>query len=109
MDFEEACKDCQKGDFIFFDSPYVPVSDTARFVNYTKESFKKEDYERLAQLYKKLDERGCYCMLTNNNVDWVHDLYASYRIEEVDVKRAINREGTKRKGKEIIITNYIYE
>lgn len=68
VDFEEACKDCQAGDFIFFDSPYVPISKTAGFVDYTKESFKKEDHERLAKLFRELDERGCYCMLTNHKV-----------------------------------------
>lgn len=106
VDFEEACRDCQAGDFIFFDSPYVPISKTAGFVDYTKESFKKEDHERLARLFRELDARGCYCMLTNHNVEWVYELYAGYNIEEVDVKRAINSNASKRTGKEVIITNY---
>lgn len=104
-DFEDACKNCQAGDFIFFDSPYVPVGKNG-FVDYTKESFKKEDHERLARLYKELDARGCYCMLTNHNVGWVHELYADYIIEPIDVKRAINSDASKRTGKEVIITNY---
>ena len=46
-------------------------------------------------------------MLTNHNVEWVYELYAGYNIEEVDVKRAINSNASKRTGKEVIITNYV--
>lgn len=107
-DFEETCKDCKKGDFIFFDSPYVPNSETAGFVDYTKESFKEEDHIRLANLYKKLTKKGCYCLLTNNNNDFVKELYKDFKIEEVNVNRFINSKGDKRKGKEVIVTNYEY-
>lgn len=107
-DFEKTCKDCKKGDFIFFDSPYAPNSETAGFVDYTKESFKEEDHRRLANLYKELTKRGCYCLLTNNNNDFVKELYKDFKIEEVNVNRSINSKGDKRKGKEVIITNYEY-
>ena len=29
-DFEDACFDVSAGDFVYFDSPYVPVSETIR-------------------------------------------------------------------------------
>lgn len=108
QDFEEVCADCREGDFIFFDSPYVPVSATAGFVDYTKESFKEEDHRRLAKLYRELTERGCYCLLTNSNTDFVRELYSGFEIVEVDVNRAINSDAKKRTGKEVIITNYEY-
>lgn len=108
QDFEEVCRNCEPGDFIFFDSPYVPVSDTAGFVDYTKESFKEEDHRRLAALYRELTNRGCYCLLTNSNTDFVRELYQDFEIVEVDVNRAINADAKKRKGKEVIITNYAY-
>lgn len=108
QDFEEVCVDCKEGDFIFFDSPYVPVSKTAGFVDYTKESFKEEDHRRLAALYRELTERGCYCLLTNSNTDFVKELYDGFEITEVDVNRAINSDAKKRTGKEVIITNYEY-
>ena len=107
-DFEEVCADCKKGDFIFFDSPYVPTSKTAGFVDYTKESFKEEDHRRLASLYRELDKKGCYCLLTNSNTDFVKELYEGFEIVEVDVNRAINSDAKKRTGKEVIITNYEY-
>lgn len=45
-------------------------------------------------------------MLSNHNVDLVYELYGGYKIEAVDVRRNINRDASKRVGKEVIITNY---
>ncbi|MGO5095835.1 DNA adenine methylase [Agathobaculum sp. LCP25S3_E8] len=105
-DFEAACADVQPGDFIYFDSPYVPVSETANFTDYTKDGFTLEDHKRLATLYKRLSEQGVKVMLSNNNVPLVHELYSGFTIKEVNVRRAINRDASKRSGKEVIITNY---
>lgn len=105
-DFEVACEDVQAGDFVYFDSPYIPVSETANFTDYTKEGFSYEDHRRLADLYRRLDAVGAKVMLSNHNVDLVYDLYKGFKIEVVDVKRAINRDASKRVGKEVIITNY---
>lgn len=105
-DFEDACMDVAPGDFVYFDSPYVPVNETANFTDYTKEGFSLEDHKRLAALYKKLAAQGTKVMLSNHNVPLVHELYSGFTIEEVDVRRAINRDAAKRSGKEVIITNY---
>ena len=105
-DFEMACFDVHTGDFVYFDSPYVPINDTANFTNYTKEGFSLDDHKRLATLYRNLSERGVKVMLSNNDVPLVHELYDGFKIEPVDVRRAINRNASKRSGKEVIITNY---
>lgn len=105
-DFEAACADVQTGDFVYFDSPYIPVSETANFTNYTKDGFDYEDHCRLAELYKRLNAAGVKVMLSNHNVDLIYELYEGFKIESVDVKRAINRDASKRVGKEVIITNY---
>lgn len=105
-DFEAACADAKAGDFVYFDSPYIPVSKTANFTDYTKDGFSYEDHCRLAELSKRLDDAGVKIMLSNNDVDLVYELYDGFKIEGVDVKRAINRDASKRTGKEVIITNY---
>lgn len=105
-DFADACEDVKEGDFVYFDSPYVPVSETANFTDYTKDGFTLEDHKRLAELYKHLSEKGVKAMLSNHNVPLVHQLYEGFNIEEVLVKRAINSDASKREGKEVIITNY---
>lgn len=106
-DFEEACHDAKKGDFIFFDSPYAPLNPLS-FESYTKEGFDVESHERLAKLFDELTERGCYCMLTNHNTDFINKLYGNkgYKIDVVRVKRMINADAAKRTGEEVIICNY---
>lgn len=104
-DFEAAVKDAKRGDFVFFDSPYVPLNPTS-FTDYTQEGFDYEDHVRLAKLYKKLSEKGVLCMLTNHNTDLVNELYKDFNIRVVQVARNINSRATERKGEEVIITNY---
>ena len=104
-DFEEAVKDAKKGDFIYFDPPYD--SDTDTFNSYTEEGFNKDQQRRLADVYKELNDRGCYVMLSNHNTILVNELYKDFNIHVIEAKRNINSNGKKRgKVEEVIITNY---
>lgn len=100
-DFARACKNAEEGDFVFFDSPYYNAFDT-----YQAGGFSEADHVRLFELFKTLSGKGVYCMLTNNNCDFIKSLYRDFTIEVVDVKRAINCVGENRVGKELIVTNY---
>lgn len=106
-DFEDACRDARKGDFVFLDSPYAPLNPTS-FEAYTKEGFDIESHKRLAKLYDELTTRGCYCMLTNHNTDLINELYGNkgYKIDVVSVRRMINSDASNRVGEEVIICNY---
>lgn len=107
-DFEDAVSGAGMHDFVFFDSPYVPLTPTS-FTDYTKEGFSYKDHVRLSKVFKELTDRGCYCMLTNHDTPLIRELYKDFRIEVVDVRRSINRNGSDRTGKEVIITNYSLE
>ena len=106
-DFEDACKDAKEGDFIFLDSPYAPLNPSS-FESYTKEGFDMESHVRLSKLFDNLTQKGCYCMLTNHNTEFINDLYGNkgYKMDVVSVKRMINSDASKRTGEEIIICNY---
>ena len=106
-DFEDACADAQQGDFIFLDSPYAPLN-PASFESYTKEGFDMESHRRLARLYDDLTAKGCFCMLTNHNTEFINTLYGNkgYKIDVVSVKRLINSDASNRVGEEVIIYNY---
>lgn len=104
-DFEAALRDVEKEDFVFFDSPYAPVNPTS-FTDYTKEGFDYADHVRLAAVYRRLTERGVYCMLTNHNTELVRELYGDFTIRVVQVARNINSRASARTGEEVIITNY---
>jgi len=105
VDFEEAVKSAKKGDFIYFDPPYD--SETSTFNSYTENGFGKEEQIRLSKVFKELDERGCYVMLSNHNTTLINELYKGYYIHLIEAKRNINANGRKRgKVEEVIITNY---
>lgn len=106
-DFENVCQNAARHDFVFFDSPYAPLNPTS-FESYTKEGFDMESHKRLSKLFDKLTDRGCYCMLTNHNTEFINELYGGkgYRMEVTSVKRMINSDASNRKGEEIIIRNY---
>ena len=106
-DFSVPCREAQKDDFVFFDSPYAPLNPTS-FESYTKEGFDVESHERLANLFDELTDRGCRCMLTNHNTELINKLYGNkgYKIDVVSVRRAINSDASNRKGEEVIICNY---
>ncbi len=104
-DFEEAVKSAKKGDFIYFDPPYD--SDTSTFTSYTDEGFGKDEQKRLAEVFKKLDKKGCYVMLSNHNTTLIKELYKNFNIKVIKANRNINANGKKRgKVEEVIITNY---
>lgn len=106
VDFEEAVKDARRGDFIYFDPPYD--SETSTFNSYTEDGFGKEEQKRLAKVFKDLDSKGCYVMLSNHNTSLVNSLYGDYNIHVIEAKRNINSNGKKRgKVKEVIITNFV--
>ena len=69
---------------------------------------KKASIVRLSKLFDDLTKKGCYCMLTNHNTEFINDLYENkgYKMEVVSVKRMINSDASKRTGEEIIICNY---
>ena len=106
VDFEEAVKGAKKGDFVYFDPPYD--SDTGTFNSYTEDGFGKEEQRRLARVFKELDAKGVYVMLSNHNTLLVNEMYHSYNIHVIEAKRNINSKGNKRgKVEEVIITNYV--
>ena len=100
--------------FVYFDPPYRPISDTASFTSYSKDSFNDSEQLRLAQFYRKLDGLGAKLMLSNSdpkNVNtedsFFEDAYSGYKIEKVRATRNINSVAASRgKINELLIMNY---
>ena len=108
-DFEQSLHDIKKGDFVYFDPPYQPVSKTANFTSYTNRSFTDDDLERLANLAGKLDSMGCKVLLSNSKSKKVEKLFSTskWTIKEIRVNRAINSNSKKRTvHSEILVKNY---
>jgi DNA adenine methylase len=91
-DFRTVVDLAQAGDFFYFDPPYDPVSKTASFTGYTAGSFRDEDQRALADVFARLAEKGCLCMLSNSYTPFILHLYRDFRIETVQANRAINSD-----------------
>ena len=103
--------DCaKKGDFVYFDPPYYPVSKTASFTSYTKDGFLEKEQEELRDTFVKLHKKGCYVMLSNSDTPLINKIYSKIKgvkINKVSAGRSINSNGAKRgKVSEVLVTNY---
>lgn len=106
-DFEKAVLDVQPGDFVYFDPPYIPLSETSAFTSYTHEGFSYDDQVRLRDTFKKLSDAGAYVMLSNSSSFLVEELYRDFNIHHVEAIRTNGAKSSSRgKISEIIVTNY---
>jgi len=109
QDFAEAVKDAKRGDFVYFDPPYDPVSETASFTGYDVNGFNRDEQERLKEEFDALHKRGCKVMLSNSCTDFILDLYKDYQdtIIKVRATRSINSNALKRgMVDEVLVLNY---
>jgi len=106
-DFEKATGTAKKGDFIYMDPPYDPLSDTSSFTGYDLNGFGKDDQKRLKVVYDKLAKKGCKVLLSNSSTEFICDLYSNYEIIKVPANRNINSIASGRgKIEEILVKNY---
>jgi DNA adenine methylase Dam len=96
-------KYAKKGDFIFFDPPYQPISKFSDFKRYTKEFFYENDQIDLATIFSGLVKKGCNVMLTNSDHPFIHELYKDFEIKVIDTKRMVSSNPNTRTGKDIIV------
>lgn len=106
-DFEKAIVDVRTGDFVYFDPPYIPLSETSAFTSYTHEGFSFADQVRLRDAFKRLSDTGAYVMLSNSSSALVEELYKDFNIHYVEATRTNGAKSSSRgKISEIIVTNY---
>lgn len=105
-DFKYIPKYTERGDLVYFDPPYEPMSPTAYFTDYSAEGFGKEDQKRLLELAQELDEKGVRVILSNSGV--MFEMYddAGFHVETEGATRVINSDADNRgEVDEIIATN----
>lgn len=112
--FAESLDLAQPGDFLYFDPPYAPLSETARFTSYTAPGFDADDQRHLQQVAIALAQRGCHVLLSNSTSDVIRALYdgnpdaagAGLRTYRVPARRAVNSIASRRGAvDEFLISN----
>jgi DNA adenine methylase len=105
--FAAVARRARKGDFVYFDPPYHPLSSTANFTSYTESAFGEQEQRELAHIFRALDRKGCKVMLSNSWTPFVRNLYKGFRLVEVKAARAINSKAEKRgQVSELVVLNY---
>jgi DNA adenine methylase len=94
--FTDVLSRAEAGDLVFFDPPYVPISETSSFTTYSKDGFGSEQQRRLSDVFRDLAERGCNVMLSNSDCPFLRELYADWRTVQVSASRNINSRASKR-------------
>lgn len=91
-DFAAAPAGAGPGDFVYFDPPYIPLSETSNFTSYTTKEFDSSEQRRLAEIAATLTCQGSQVTLSNSGHPDVASLYMSelFKLNEVEVRRAIN-------------------
>jgi DNA adenine methylase len=114
-DFAQPLRLARKGDFIYIDPPYQPMSRTANFTAYTSHGFDWSEQERLAKWLARVARRGCYVLINNADTSQVRELYRSafeergvlIRMQAFETTRNINSAPDARGGgRELTVWNY---
>jgi DNA adenine methylase len=104
--FEKVLTYAKKGDFVYFDPPYYPLKVNS-FTTYHHEEFLDKEHKQLAEVFKRLDKKGCLVMESNSTADFVRKLYLKYDVKFVNARRVINCRAEGRGIiNEIVIRNY---
>lgn len=110
QDYKNALETAKRGDFIYLDPPYYPISATSSFTSYTAEGFLEKEQTELRDTFIKLHKKGCFVMLSNSDTPFINELYSGLdgiTVNKIIAGRAINSKGSGRgKITEVLVTNY---
>lgn len=106
-DYAESVGAAKKGDVVYFDPPYIPVSKTSSFTAYGSKEFDQAEHERLADTFAKLAKRGVTVLLSNSDTKLARNLYRGFKIHKTTAARSINSDGAKRGhvGEILVVAN----
>lgn len=105
-DYSSAISACRAGDLVYLDPPYLPLTKTASFTDYTSESFGYEDHVALAGEFRRLAGIGCSVILSNSDSARIRELYEGFDVQTVEASRSINCDASKRTGQtELVVTS----
>jgi DNA adenine methylase len=112
--FATSVEEATRGDFVYFDPPYAPLSATSTFTGYTADGFTPADQQQLQRVVLTLAARGCHVVLSNSTAPEIARLYddnpeavrVGLKAVKVPARRAINSKPSARGAVlEYVITN----
>jgi DNA adenine methylase len=105
-DFSDPLNKAEKGDWVYLDPPYVPLSEYSDFKRYTAGQFCEPDQVRLAKTMRDASERGVLITLTNSDTETTRTIFKDFNLTRMTTRRDINLNSANRGSWDLVFTNY---
>ncbi len=107
QDFRATMGAAVAGDVVYCDPPYVPLSATANFTDYTRGGFSPQDQRDLADLARTLAARGIPVLVSNHDTPDARSLYAGAHLDRFPVRRSISCAGQRREAAQELLALFL--
>lgn len=103
-DFRELMAQARRGDLLYCDPPYAPLTETANFAAYAAGGFGEDDQRELAEMAEEARARGAFLLVSNHDTPFTRGIYEdAQEIVPIDVRRSMSAgAGSRGAAKEII-------
>ena len=105
-DYAKIMNRARRGDIVYCDPPYVPLTDSANFTSYSKQSFGLDDQVQLAVKARHLSQRGVPVLISNHLNGFTKELYQHAEIEQFPVRRFISCKASSRENVQELLALY---
>lgn len=90
QDFRQTLMQVREGDVVYCDPPYVPLSVTAMFRDYSPGGFAQTEQLELVKMAEDLASRGITVVISNHDIEFTREAYANAEIHSFSVQRSIS-------------------
>jgi DNA adenine methylase len=105
--FEITCLKAEKGDFVYLDPPYIPLTPTAAFTTYSADGFGLDKQKLLAEVCKDLTKRKVLFLLSNSDTNLTKEIFSDFTFTEISAQRLVSAKAIGRKPVgELLISNF---
>jgi DNA adenine methylase len=106
--FSAAVASAKKNDLVYFDPPYLPLSASASFSQYSKDNFGIQDHEELAETILRLTRKGVYVILSNSDTPETRRIFGkTLTLRQIMMNRSISAAAHARTPvNEVLGTNF---
>ena len=94
---------CRKGDFLYFDPPYMKTLERS---DYYSHNFSEKDHDDLFDILNKLNDDGAKWMVSYDDRNDVTNKYKNYNVQKISVAYSGTAQERSKEFTEIVITNY---
>lgn len=98
--YRETFERAEKGNVIYCDPPYVPLSKTASFTSYAGNGFGLDEQADLANAAEEVvaKHKGVSVLISNHDTIWTRKIYEhAFKIKAIKVARTISQKSSNRK------------